>query len=113
MSTAITCRVKYAHAEVGYIDRLESSDPELDGKRVEQCAQAGAAIALLQRDIGGHDAGEQHERGKTLGLVGCGRIAREVAKRAAAFGYFSPEQQPGAFASEVPRGGLAEAAGSA
>ncbi len=32
----ITGRVKYAHAEVGYIDRLESADPELDGRRVEQ-----------------------------------------------------------------------------
>lgn len=28
--------VKYCHSEVGYIDRLESSDPELDGRRVEQ-----------------------------------------------------------------------------
>ncbi len=29
-------RVKYAHSEVGYIERLESDEPELDGKRVEQ-----------------------------------------------------------------------------
>ena len=29
-------RVKYVHSEVGYIDRLESSEPELDGRRVEQ-----------------------------------------------------------------------------
>ena len=28
--------VKYCHSEVGYIDRIESHDPELDGKRVEQ-----------------------------------------------------------------------------
>lgn len=35
-AVAITGTVKYAHAEVGYIDRLESADPELDGKRVEQ-----------------------------------------------------------------------------
>lgn len=28
--------VKYCHSEVGYIDRLESDDPELDGRRVEQ-----------------------------------------------------------------------------
>jgi len=35
-AVAVSGRVKYAHAEVGYIDRLESADPELDGKRVEQ-----------------------------------------------------------------------------
>ena len=35
-ASAITGAVKYCHAEVGYIDRIESSDPELDGKRVEQ-----------------------------------------------------------------------------
>jgi len=35
-AVAISGAVKYAHAEVGYIDRLESADPELDGKRVEQ-----------------------------------------------------------------------------
>ncbi len=35
-AAAITGRVKYAHAEVGYIDRLASADPELDGRRVEQ-----------------------------------------------------------------------------
>lgn len=28
--------VKYCHSEVGYIDRLESDDPELAGRRVEQ-----------------------------------------------------------------------------
>ncbi len=28
--------VKYCHSEVGYIDRLESDDPELHGRRVEQ-----------------------------------------------------------------------------
>ncbi|MCP3960659.1 MAG: glutamine synthetase [bacterium] len=33
---AVTGRVKYCHAEVGYIDKLESEDPELDGRRVEQ-----------------------------------------------------------------------------
>ena len=35
-ASALTGCVKYGHAEVGYIDRLESSDPELDGRRVEQ-----------------------------------------------------------------------------
>jgi len=35
-AVAVSGAVKYAHAEVGYIDRLESADPELDGKRVEQ-----------------------------------------------------------------------------
>jgi len=35
-AASITGAIKYAHAEVGYIDRLESADPELDGKRVEQ-----------------------------------------------------------------------------
>lgn len=35
-AVAISGAVKYAHAEVGYIDRLQSTDPELDGKRVEQ-----------------------------------------------------------------------------
>lgn len=35
-AAGITGSVKYCHAEVGYIDRIESNDPELDGKRVEQ-----------------------------------------------------------------------------
>jgi glutamine synthetase len=35
-ASAVTGCVKYCHAEVGYIDRLASSDPELDGRRVEQ-----------------------------------------------------------------------------
>jgi len=34
--SAVTGAVKYCHSEVGYIDRLGSQDPELDGKRVEQ-----------------------------------------------------------------------------
>ncbi len=33
---AVTGGVKYCHSEVGYIDQLESDDPELDGRRVEQ-----------------------------------------------------------------------------
>ncbi len=33
---AVTGRVKYCHSEVGYIDRLESDEPEIDGRRVEQ-----------------------------------------------------------------------------
>jgi glutamine synthetase len=36
VAAEVTGRVKYGHAEVGYIDRLASSDPELDGRRVEQ-----------------------------------------------------------------------------
>ncbi|UCF67103.1 MAG: glutamine synthetase [Acidobacteriota bacterium] len=32
----ITGAVKYAHSEVGYIDKIESNDRELDGRRVEQ-----------------------------------------------------------------------------
>jgi glutamine synthetase len=36
LAAAVTGCVKYCHAEVGYIDRLASSDPELDGRRVEQ-----------------------------------------------------------------------------
>jgi len=34
--SAVTGRVKYCHSEVGYIDRLASDDPEIDGRRVEQ-----------------------------------------------------------------------------
>ena len=34
--TAATGGVKYCHSEVGYIDRLESGEPELDDRRVEQ-----------------------------------------------------------------------------
>lgn len=34
--SAASGRVKYCHSEVGYIDRLQSDDPELDGRRVEQ-----------------------------------------------------------------------------
>ena len=35
VSAVMGC-VKYCHGEVGYIDRLDSDDPELDGKRLEQ-----------------------------------------------------------------------------
>ncbi|MEP0813410.1 MAG: glutamine synthetase [bacterium] len=34
--SAISGAVKYGHGEVGYLDCIESQDPELDGKRVEQ-----------------------------------------------------------------------------
>ena len=34
--SAVTGAVKYCHSEVGYIDRLESAEAELDGRRVEQ-----------------------------------------------------------------------------
>jgi glutamine synthetase len=34
--SAVTGHVKYCHSEVGYIDRIESFEPELDGRRVEQ-----------------------------------------------------------------------------
>ena len=36
VASAVTGKVKYCHSEVGYIDRLESEEPELDGRRVEQ-----------------------------------------------------------------------------
>ncbi|PIE24423.1 MAG: glutamine synthetase [Planctomycetota bacterium] len=32
----VTGNVKYCHSEVGYIDRIESSEKEIDGRRVEQ-----------------------------------------------------------------------------
>jgi glutamine synthetase len=32
----ITGGVKYCHSEVGYMDRIESENPEINGKRVEQ-----------------------------------------------------------------------------
>ena len=35
-ASAVCGGVKYCHSEVGYIDRLESDDPELHGRRVEQ-----------------------------------------------------------------------------
>ncbi len=35
-ASAICGGIKYCHSEVGYIDRLESDDRELDGRRVEQ-----------------------------------------------------------------------------
>ena len=35
--SSVTGSVKYCHGETGYIDRLESEDPELDGRRAEQC----------------------------------------------------------------------------
>lgn len=35
-ASAVCGGVKYCHSEVGYIDRLESDDRELDGRRVEQ-----------------------------------------------------------------------------
>ena len=34
--STVSGQVKYGHSEVGYIDRLESDEPELDGRRVEQ-----------------------------------------------------------------------------
>lgn len=33
---SVTGRVKYCHSEVGYVDKIESGDPELSGKRAEQ-----------------------------------------------------------------------------
>jgi glutamine synthetase len=33
---SVTGRVKYCHAEVGYIDRIQSEDPELADRRLEQ-----------------------------------------------------------------------------
>jgi glutamine synthetase len=36
VTSAVTGGVKYCHAEVGYVDRVESEDPEIDGRRVEQ-----------------------------------------------------------------------------
>jgi glutamine synthetase len=36
VTTQVTGLVKYCHSEVGYIDKLDSPEPELDGKRVEQ-----------------------------------------------------------------------------
>ncbi len=36
VASAVIGHVKYCHSEVGYIDLLESEDPELDGRRVEQ-----------------------------------------------------------------------------
>ena len=36
LAAALTGRVKYVHAEVGYIDRVASGEPELDGRRAEQ-----------------------------------------------------------------------------
>lgn len=34
--SAVTGSVKYCHSEVGYIDRIQSHDPEINGRRVEQ-----------------------------------------------------------------------------
>jgi len=34
--SAVTGCVKYCHGEVGYVDRVDSEDPELDGRRAEQ-----------------------------------------------------------------------------
>jgi glutamine synthetase len=34
--TEVTGCVKYCHAEVGYVDRIESDDPEIRGRRAEQ-----------------------------------------------------------------------------
>jgi glutamine synthetase len=36
VAAATIGHVKYCHAEVGYIDRLQSEDPEIDGRRGEQ-----------------------------------------------------------------------------
>lgn len=35
--SSVTGSVKYCHGETGYIDSLESEDPELAGRRAEQC----------------------------------------------------------------------------
>lgn len=34
--SAVTGCVKYCHGEVGYVDQLDSEDPEIDGRRAEQ-----------------------------------------------------------------------------
>lgn len=35
-ASSVFDRIKYCHAEVGYVDRIESEDPEIHGRRAEQ-----------------------------------------------------------------------------
>ena len=76
----ITGSVKYAHNEVGYIEKIESDFPELDGKSAEQ-----VEIEFSLSDI--------EETGDNIVLAGW--IIRNVAYRYGMTATFFPKIEPG------------------
>jgi glutamine synthetase len=78
--TQITGAVKYAHAEVGYIDSVRSDLPLLSGRRAEQ-----HEIELLTRPI--------EEMGDLIGLARW--IIRNVAHRNGMLATFAPKIEEG------------------
>jgi len=78
--TQITGAVKYAHAEVGYIDSVRSNLPLLSGRRAEQ-----HEIELLTRPI--------EEMGDFIGLARW--IIRNVAHRNGMLATFAPKIEEG------------------
>ncbi len=78
--TQITGAVKYAHAEVGYIDSVRSNLPLLSGRRAEQ-----HEIELLTRPI--------EEMGDYIGLARW--IIRNVAHRNGMLATFAPKIEEG------------------
>ena len=78
--TQITGAVKYAHAEVGYIDSVRSNLPLLSGRRAEQ-----HEIELLTRPI--------EEMGDFIGLSRW--IIRNVAHRNGMLATFAPKIEEG------------------
>ncbi|MEE4271786.1 MAG: glutamine synthetase family protein [Thermoanaerobaculales bacterium] len=78
--TQITGAVKYAHAEVGYIDSVRSNLPLLKGRRAEQ-----HEIELLTRPI--------EEMGDLVGLARW--IIRNVAHRNGMLATFAPKIEEG------------------
>jgi glutamine synthetase len=78
--TRITGAVKYAHAEVGYIDSVRSNLPLLSGRRAEQ-----HEIELLTRPI--------EEMGDLVGLARW--IIRNVAHRHGMLATFAPKIEEG------------------
>lgn len=78
--TQITGAVKYAHAEVGYIDSVRSNLPLLSGRRAEQ-----HEIELLTRPI--------DEMGDLVGLARW--IIRNVAHRHGMLATFAPKIEEG------------------
>ena len=78
--TQITGSVKYAHAEVGYIDSVRSNLPLLSGRRAEQ-----HEIELLTRPI--------EEMGDLIGLARW--IIRNVAHRNGMLATFAPKIEEG------------------
>ncbi len=78
--SSLTASVKYAHSEVGYIDSLKSTNPEINGKRAEQYE-----IEFLPRPI--------DEMGNHINLAKW--VIRNVAARWGCTVTFTPKLEEG------------------